>query len=127
MLAAERGDREKIATIAAVLDRMRIAVASEDADAYRAVDAEFHFAVFSASGNMLIERLSSILGPLYDATFRAQMQVGGTHSEALARHAAVYEAILAGDPGRAGEAMEQILSRASSEIAAISRRRPEEE
>jgi GntR family transcriptional regulator, galactonate operon transcriptional repressor len=123
-LAAERGDRDKIATLAAVLERMRTAVAAEDGDTYRTVDAEFHFAIFRASGNMLIERLSSILGPLYDATFRVQMQSGPPFTPGLAIHVAVYDAIVAGDGPRARQAMEHILDRASNEIAALNRRNP---
>jgi DNA-binding FadR family transcriptional regulator len=122
--AAERGDAEKRATITAVFDRMRVAAAAEDAEAYRVIDAEFHFAIFSASGNMLIERLGSILGTLYDASFRVQMQVGVTFQEALSLHAAVHEAISSGDGPGAGQAMERILNQASSEIALISRRKP---
>jgi DNA-binding FadR family transcriptional regulator len=121
--AAERADPHKIAGVTAAVERMRAAVAAEDADAYRAADAEFHFAIFSASGNVLIERLSSILGPLYDASFRVQMAAGGTLKHAIAIHTAVYEAIVAGDGTGARRAMKQILSLASSEIAAATVRR----
>jgi GntR family galactonate operon transcriptional repressor len=121
--AAERADPHKIGGVTAAVERMRAAVAAEDADAYRAADAEFHFAIFSASGNVLIERLSSILGPLYDASFRVQMEAGGTLPHAIAIHTAVYEAIVAGDGTGARRAMEQILSLASSEIAAATVRR----
>jgi DNA-binding FadR family transcriptional regulator len=123
--AAKRGDPVHLAAIGAVLERMRSAVDADDADGYRASDAEFHFAIFSASGNILIERLSSILGPLYDFSFRVQMQAGGTLQQAISLHVAVYDAIVAGDATRARRAMERILSKASTEIATVKvRKRP---
>ena len=124
MFAAERRDAGQMVAITTAFERMRVAAAAEDAETYRAVDAEFHLAIFSASGNMLIERLGSILGTLYDPSFRVQMQVGLTFREALSLHAAVYEAIVSGDGPRARDAMERILNQASSEIALMSHRKP---
>lgn len=122
--AASRGDSQQIAGITVALEHMRASVAAEDGAAYRAADTEFHFAIFSASGNILIERLGAILGPLYDVSFRVQMQAGGTFQDAIAVHTALYEAIVAGDGTRARRAMEQILSLAASEIAAVTAREP---
>jgi DNA-binding FadR family transcriptional regulator len=56
-----------------------------------------------------------------------QMQAGRTYREGLATHTAVYDAIIAGDGPGAGQAMERILSQASSEIAVMSRRKPTEQ
>ena len=117
--AATRGDPHHIARITAALDRMRAVVAADDAEAYDAADVEFHFAIFSASGNILVERLSSILGPLYAVSFRLQRQVGTTLHEAIGAHAAVHDAIVAGDAPRARRAMERILAQASNEIATV--------
>ena len=103
---------------------MRAVVAAEDAEAYDAADAEFHFAIFSASGNILIERLSSILGPLYEVSFRLQRQAGGTLHEAITVHSAVHDAIVAGDAERARRAMERILAQASNEIATVTVQKP---
>ena len=123
--AARRGDPQHIARITAALDRMRTVVAAEDAEAYDAADVEFHFAIFSASGNILIERLSSILGPLYAVSFRLQRQVaGGEVREAITAHTAVHDAIVAGDAVRARRAMEAILAQASSEIATVAVQEP---
>jgi DNA-binding FadR family transcriptional regulator len=122
--AARRGEPDRIAAITAVFKRMQAAVAAEDAEAYGSADAEFHFAIFSASGNVLIEHLSSILGPLYQVSFRVQRQAGGTLQEAIAVHAAVYDAVVARDAKRARRAMEHILSQASSEIATVAVRKP---
>jgi DNA-binding FadR family transcriptional regulator len=52
-----------------------------------------------------------------------QMAAGGTLQHAIAIHTAVYEAIVAGDGTGARRAMKQILSLASSEIAAATVRR----
>jgi len=122
--AAKRGDAQRVAGITAALERMGAAVAAEDDAAYRAADTEFHFAIFSASGNVLIERLGAILGPLYDVSFRVQMQAGGTLQHAIAIHTALYDAIVAGDGTRARRAMEHILTLAAGEIAAVTAREP---
>ena len=122
--AATRGERRHIDRITAATDRMREVVEANDAEAYDAADVEFHSAVFSASGNILIERLSSILGPLYEVSFRLQRQAGGTLEQAMAVHAAVHDAIVAGDGRRARRAMETILTYASSEIATVTVHNP---
>ena len=115
--AATRGEPHHIAGVTAALDRMRAVVAAEDADAYDAADGQF-------TSHLQREResdptASSILGPLYQVSFRLQRQVGGTLHEAISVHTAVHDAIVAGDAKRARRAMERILAQASSEIATV--------
>jgi DNA-binding FadR family transcriptional regulator len=115
--AAARGDPERIARIGAALERMRCS--TRDTEAYLEADADFHRAVFAASGNILIDHLSTILVPLYAVSFRLQAQASGGHESSLVTHAAVYDAIVAGDPIKARRAMESILMLASSEITKV--------
>ncbi len=113
-IAAKRGDPERVAGIGAALQAMREAIGSP-AD-YHAADAEFHLAIFAASGNVLIEQLSNILGPLLKASLRLQEQVGVGHESSVVMHTAIYDAVVAGDVNRAKRAMEGVLALASSEV-----------
>jgi DNA-binding FadR family transcriptional regulator len=115
--AANRGDARKIAQIGASLEAMRTAV--DDRDLFFAADVEFHLAIFSASGNALIDRLSTILGPLLEASFRMQRDTVGDPEGLVGVHNAVFDAIVAGDAPRARDAMEALLARASDKASRL--------
>jgi DNA-binding FadR family transcriptional regulator len=116
-MAAKRGDPGRIEGIGAALARMREAIGNPIA--YHSADAEFHMAIFAASGNTLIERLSNILGPLLEMSLRLQGEVGVGHESSVAMHAAIYDAIVAGDVNRAKRALESVLSLAASEVLVL--------
>jgi DNA-binding FadR family transcriptional regulator len=109
--AAKRGDTRRIADIGAALDAMRASV--DEPDRFYAADVEFHLAIFAASGNVLIERLSTILGPLLEASFRAQMDVANDPETVVAIHDAVYDAIVDSDGPGARQAMADLLASAT--------------
>jgi GntR family transcriptional regulator, galactonate operon transcriptional repressor len=132
--AATRGTPEKIAAIGAALDAMR--AAEKASDAFFEADAAFHDAIFSASGNTLIDRLSTILAPLMRASFELHFlgvatalatpaEISAAVDASIERHAAVYEAIRDRDPERAGEATEALLAMVSTEVGYLSDRRPD--
>jgi GntR family transcriptional regulator, galactonate operon transcriptional repressor len=110
--AAERGGAEQVARIAAALAAMTSAQGQE----FSKADAQFHTAIFEASGNELIERLSSILGPLLAASFATQFHAHVPSAPVVAIHQAVYDAIVARDPRRAAEAMERVLVEAATVV-----------
>ena len=110
--AAERGDPSGQA-----LDAMREAVG--DADRFYAADVEFHLSIFAASGNTLIDRLSTILGPLLEASFRSQRYVQAARETLVAVHEAVYKAIVDGDGERARRSMESLLIRAGDQVSKV--------
>lgn len=116
-MAARRADAEGIDGIARALRRMQERVG--DGTAYATADAEFHMAIFTASGNALIERLSHILGPLLATSINAQGRFGIERPESLAMHAAIYEAIVAGDVAKAKAALDGVLGQATSEVAKL--------
>ncbi len=118
-LAATRGKPENIARIRAALRAMHEA---QTEPARYAADVEFHVAIFAASGNVLIDRLSRILAPLLEASFREQGNLAASIEEALAQHDAIYEGIAAGDPVRARQAMEKTLGVAHTGIRRIKSR-----
>jgi GntR family transcriptional regulator, galactonate operon transcriptional repressor len=112
--AAERGDPARVARIGTALEAMREAV--DDADRFYVADVEFHLSIFSASGNTLIDRLSTILGPLLEASFRRQRYTRTSRETLVAVHEAVYKAIDDGDGERARRSMESLLIRAGDQI-----------
>jgi DNA-binding FadR family transcriptional regulator len=116
-LAASRGDTRRIGRIGEALDEMRRS--ADDVEKFFAADAQFHVAVFAACGNTVIERLSAIIGPVLEASFRL---VGGTDpvfGYSIGQHEAVFDAIRSGDPGRARVAMDTIMTVASKELVKL--------
>lgn len=109
--AAQRGDTRRVAEIGAALDTMRASV--DEPDRFYAADVEFHLAIFAASGNALIERLSTILGPLLEASFRMQRDVANDPESVVGIHNAVYDAIVDSDGVRARQAMAELLASAT--------------
>ena len=113
--AARRGEPERIERIARAVEAMRDA--HSDPDRFYEADIEFHLAVFAASRNELIDRLSTILRPLLEVNFSVRPHLGPGGIEAAYRHhATVYEAIASHDPQGARRAMEALLDRASGEL-----------
>jgi len=116
-MAAKRADAAGIDGIAKALRRMQ-----EDAGdiaAFSTADAEFHMAIFAASGNTLIERLSHILGPLLAISIQAQGRFGQELPDSVAMHAAIHEAIVAGDVEKAKAALDSVLGQATDEAAKL--------
>jgi GntR family galactonate operon transcriptional repressor len=115
--AARRGDSKKLAEIGAALAAMRSAV--DDRDRFFDADVEFHVAIFTASGNTLIERLGTIVGPLLEASFRVQRQTAGDPEGLIHTHNDVFDAIVDGDAPRARQAMEVLLNDASEKASRL--------
>jgi DNA-binding FadR family transcriptional regulator len=116
--AAERSGDEGIARIGRALDEMHIAV-RDPAHFYEA-DIQFHLAIFAASGNTLIDRMSTILRPLLEASFRIQSEANTDRGldDGYGVHMAVFEAIEKRDGPRAKTAMQALLDRATTEVYA---------
>lgn len=114
-LAATRGDRQRIATIGAALEKMQATAGKTDE--FFAADAEFHVAIFAASGNTLIDRLSTILGPLLQASFPVVHAAVSSFGPTLAMHEEIYAAIVAGLAPKARSGMEALLSMVSAEMS----------
>jgi GntR family transcriptional regulator, galactonate operon transcriptional repressor len=114
--AAERASPQQLERIGEALAALMRMAEVGDIEAYNAADAEFHKAVFAASGNALIDRLSTILGPLLEVTFKVQSQANPGFQGA-AVHGPVFEAIAARAPARARKAMEGVLDVAAAELA----------
>jgi GntR family galactonate operon transcriptional repressor len=120
-LAARRVDMERLAGLKAALDGMRSNI--DNPPSFLEADADFHAALLAASGNSLFERLSTILVPVLDVSFRLQAQELWRFKIGVEQHVAVYEAIARGDPETARDTMEEIVSTAHDTIRRIMRDR----
>lgn len=116
--AAERGDQKELDRIRLALDAMHNFVG--EIEHFYEADIEFHLAIFAASGNSLIGRVSTIMRPLLEASFKIQSGVNASSglSDGYDVHAAVYQAIAKRDPPAARQAMETLLDRALTEVFA---------
>lgn len=113
--AAERADPDKVERIARATAAM--AQAGDDPDLFYDADIEFHLAIFAASGNELIDRLSHILRPLLEVNFRQRHRVGPISLKGAHKlHAAVYNAIASKQPQPARLAMLALLDGAAVEL-----------
>ena len=113
--AAQRGEPTQLDRIARAVTAMR--AAGSDFDLFYLADIEFHLAVFEASGNALIDRMSTILRPLLEVNFSVRPRLGpGGMAAAYEHHAAVYEAIVNKKSRAALRAMQALLDRAAIEL-----------
>lgn len=117
--AAKRADGEHIGRVREALEAMRAAVGKEEE--FHRADMEFHAALFSASGNSLIDLLSTIISPVLQTSFHVQATTGPTFELAIEQHEVLYAAIAKGDDDGARRAMEAILQVAGGKVAAFGR------
>lgn len=112
--AAERAEPEAIDQIGAALARMKAGI--QDPELFYNADIDFHLAIFAASGNSLVDRMSTILRPLLEASFRLQRKTNMSFNQGFNVHAEVFRAIQDRDAPRARLTMERLLDRAVSEV-----------
>ncbi|AJP74025.1 FadR/GntR family transcriptional regulator [Sphingomonas hengshuiensis] len=112
-LAAERRDEAAIAAIRAALDRMRIV--DQDAIQFARADLDFHLAVGAASGNALMRSIASVIETALAASFApiAPREHAELHARTVAKHAAILDAIVAGDAAGASTAMWGVIDSAA--------------
>lgn len=113
-MAARRGDRAAIAEIEEAFAGM--VAAGEDIEAGVAPDLRFHQAILTATGNQFIAPLGALIESALASSFRTSGAIPGAKLNSLPRHAAVLEAIAAGDTEGAGKAMDILLSDAMEDF-----------
>jgi DNA-binding GntR family transcriptional regulator len=103
--AAERADGEDVATARRLLDEHLAAYRRGDAATGRARHAEFHFALYAASGSQWLPRL---IRPLWENSERyrlASLQAGRPLERRRREHQRILDAVAAHDPAAAEEAL----------------------
>jgi GntR family transcriptional repressor for pyruvate dehydrogenase complex len=120
--AAERASRVELAAIAAAHERFRVALDGERPPTQ--ADIAFHRAIAVAAQNavyvLVLDTLADALAVIREEQAAAAPQ---SVREALDEHAAVLEAIEAGDPERARQAMARHLEKATRGMRQARRRR----
>lgn len=116
-LAALRRDESHVEKLCAMHERMVQAHTSGESAAAAEADLAFHALLFEAADNVfldaLFEPLASVLRTLREET----ATVAEFRSHALDRHAAILAAVVAGDPQRAREAMQEHLVQTEEDLA----------
>ena len=106
-LAASRNDAAAIAPISAAIARMQAAERGED-DPLDS-DIAFHVAVLHASGNRFYAQLHELIDTALRFSIRVTNEFKGVAVGNVADHKRVLDAIEAGDPDAARDAMRAIL------------------
>ncbi|ORI18205.1 FadR/GntR family transcriptional regulator [Rhodococcus sp. 1168] len=101
-LAAERADGDDIRALREALAARNLAWTTRSRDDAIAIDAQFHRAIVAASHNAIYLEFYDSLLPVIRRTMHHH--AAEHDSDYVGEHAALVEAVAAGDPLRAGEA-----------------------
>lgn len=111
-LAAKRATPEDLARLKELIEQIEDASASDDIEAYTVADTAFHEALAVASRNDLIRAIARALNRLMARHVQAELESRRPGQDERARsHRVMYEAIVAGDPDLAREAMRIHMAR----------------
>ncbi|MEV0720342.1 FCD domain-containing protein [Asanoa sp. NPDC050611] len=110
-LAARHAGPSAAAAFDAALDGMANAAGEAE---YHEADVAFHAALATAGGNRMLaqvlEALEESLRTSFALSYDGQIGAGGSTAPVVAAHRRVAEAVVAGDPARAEQAMRALLS-----------------
>ncbi len=119
-LTALRRSEEDVAELAKILDEN---AATDQPHRLVAYDSRFHIAIAQASGNPLLPRFISELRELLEEQSLAVLARKDRLTRAMREHAAIYQAIRAGDGDAAAAAMEAHLTTVEREVALLGEQR----
>ena len=122
-LAAQRRDAEDVARLRECV--RQIGRADHSRQSFAAVDLDFHLAVGIASGNPLIRSIASVIETALVAsfTFSSPADHPDDHAACVAGHAAVVDAIEAGDGPRAARNILAVIDSGAERIEQRKRHR----
>jgi GntR family transcriptional regulator, transcriptional repressor for pyruvate dehydrogenase complex len=116
MLAAQRRTDADLAALDHALDRMRKASDRGDVDGFTGADLDFHNAIMAAAGNPFI---TALFAPLVDLLFEVRRAASGARAgreTAIAAHARILDALRAGSPDAARDAMSTHMAETADRI-----------
>ena len=117
-LAAERANAQDLATLQAALEKMRASLS--DATAFADADFTFHRTIIEATRNRVLQRMASPIRELLEFAIQVTAPIPGELQRACDEHLAIYDAVRAGDPAAAREAMRDHMNRAREAFAKLS-------
>jgi DNA-binding FadR family transcriptional regulator len=105
-LAAERRSAADVKTLRALVEKFR---AAEDPEERVSIDADFHVAIATATGNLLFPRLVAELRSVLQDQALTVARIPGRSAQAAEEHAAIFAAIEGRDGPAASDAMRRHL------------------
>lgn len=119
-LAAQAANHAKLVSISDALAKM-VEANSRDTEAWSVADLAFHTAILDASGNWVFRQFTMAIRAALLASFRMTNRASQSHAEAIALHAAVFDAIKMRDPVGARAAMDRLIKQACDDIESVLR------
>ncbi|MEO6578017.1 MAG: GntR family transcriptional regulator [Candidatus Limnocylindria bacterium] len=113
--AARRIDQATLSRMGELLVAMRASADRDDPHSQAQENSEFHTCVITASGNRTLQRLWSMLEPFARSYLTATMPGANLHWLAE-RHVAIVDALTAGDPELAADAMRTHAREAETQV-----------
>lgn len=113
--AARRIDQATLSRMGELLDAMRASADRDDPHSQAQENSEFHTCVITASGNRTLQRLWSMLEPFARSYLTATVPGADLHWLAE-RHVAILDALAAGDPELAADAMRTHAREAETQV-----------
>jgi DNA-binding FadR family transcriptional regulator len=115
-LAAERAQPDEVEAIAADLETMRTAHASDDLVSFVAADLSFHDRILAASRNPFLTVMFAPLTEVLSERRAQTSRVRVIQQNAIAEHAHVLEALRGGDPETARRAMDRHMQQTLDDL-----------
>jgi DNA-binding FadR family transcriptional regulator len=115
--AAERRTSDDVAKLRALLQRQRQAGLAADRAAYAQADHELHRAILSCSGNTLLAEVYDHVGGALKLTVSPELWDRALALREINLHAALVDAIEAGDPVAAQRAADRLVAALESGIS----------
>ncbi|MFZ3417249.1 FadR/GntR family transcriptional regulator [Arthrobacter sp. 3Tela_A] len=118
-LAAQYAPEDMAAELMAVAAKMRAVGRAGDLQQFLELDIHYHALVLAASGNEMFGQMQSMIAEVLRGRTDYGLMPSRPHEEALQWHVDVADAIQAGNPDAAREAMDQIMRRTKSEVEGV--------
>lgn len=118
--ASEAAGAELLSTAA----RMRSIGRAGDLAGFLELDIAFHCQVLTGSGNEMFAQMADMIGAVLRGRTELGLMPARPHEEALQWHVDVADAVQAGDPQRARDAMDAIMRRTAAEVDSLWRDLP---
>lgn len=104
-LAARRMSDGDLAALRKAHEECRVAARAKDSDAYFYANEGFHFAIYAGSHNVFLAEQAIALQRKLRPYRRLQLRVRDRIGRSFEEHQAIIDALVAGDAGRAAEAV----------------------